>query len=386
MHLGSVAALGAPRAPPGMKDPYEVLAVSRDASPDDIKHAYRRLAHRFHPDKNAGSTAAEERFKEATRAYGVLSDPVKRRDYDLHSHDEAQGSHGAGERSRGDAGDMFSQVFGDVARRRGGGGRTRRGSDRLLRLQVDFATAIAGGERTVEVPRWQRCRRCIGTGAKPGTAPQICHACGGTGEIRIEWGLAAVAKKCSYCKARGKIISEPCRTCGGSGFIEVGAPLRVCIPRGVENGTVLRFPGGGGLGQGMGPPGDLRITLEVASHPVFRRAGLDIHVELPVTIVDAALGAQVEVPTLDGCVRMTVPPGTQSGRVFRLRGKGIADAAGARGDQHVAVLVETPQDVGERERRVLDALRVLDTPEHYPQRRALWRQIGQRGGIGGGRS
>ncbi len=351
-----------------MRDFYEILSVPRSASADEIKKAYRRLAHEYHPDKNPGDAAAEERFKEASQAYEVLSNPKHRKKYDRFGAAAFGGIPGWGDfRASGQSvGDVFSEIFGDFFGRKRRNERER-GRDRTYTLRLDFKTAALGGERSIEVPRNERCNPCSGTGSKPGSSPQICHACGGSGEIRLQQGVLSVSKKCTYCRGRGKIITKPCQHCDGAGTTERVAQLRVRIPAGAGNETTLRYAGCGEPGHGGGPPGDLRVVLEVQPHPLFARDGADLHCELPITLVDAALGAQIEVPTLDGRVRMTVPPGTQSGSVFRLRGKGVPRlSGGGRGDQHVTVIVETPQELDKKERAIIEKLRVIDGALHYP--------------------
>lgn len=352
-----------------LRDFYETLGVARDATPEQIKKAYRRLAHKYHPDKNPDDESAEERFKEASYAYEVLSDPETRRKYDRFGRRAFQQG---GFKSGGFGfGDVFSEIFGDFFGRRQTRKRSK-GRDRVFKLKVDFRSAVLGGEKTIEVPRNERCTACTGTGSRPGTSPQICHACGGSGEIRVQQGVLSVAKKCTYCRGRGKIITKPCTACGGSGHNERVAQLRVRIPAGSDNETVLRYGGEGEPARGGGTPGDLRVLLEVEPHPIFERNGDDLQCTVPVSVADAALGAQLDVPTLDGSVRMTVPAGTQSGSVFRLRGRGVPHLKGeGRGDQHVTVVVETPQNLARHERELFEALRRFDDDEHYPRRAEL---------------
>jgi molecular chaperone DnaJ len=360
-----------------MRDLYEVLGVSRRASKEEIKKAYRRLAHKYHPDKNHESSA-EERFKEVTLAYEVLGDADKRRKYDrLGAASVGLGAEarpaatGGGAGFAHNVGDAFGEIFGDFFGRRQGRARER-GGDRTLELSVDFKTAVFGAEQPIEVPRPSPCRACSGTGARPGSAPQICHACGGTGEIEVQQGLFSVSKRCGYCKGRGKLITEQCEACRGSGVLERLAQLKVRIPPGADDGTTLRYAGEGEASKSGGPPGDLRVILKVQPHPLFRRDGADIHVELPVTFREAALGAQVEVPTLEGKVRMRIPPGTQGGRVFRMRGKGAPVLQGTgRGDQHVTIVIEVPQQLTDTERRLVDGLAKLEDSGHLPRRAAL---------------
>jgi molecular chaperone DnaJ len=361
------------------RDYYEVLGISRDASEAALKKAYRKLAHRLHPDKNPDDPTAEERFKEVTHAYDVLSDPEKRRRYDRFGHAAFDRGAGPGDFNAAgfaqNVGDVFSEIFGDFFGKKSGR-RQARGRDRVFTIEVDFRTAVFGGEREIEVPRAKRCEVCYGTGASPGSAPQVCYACGGSGEIRVQQGLLSVSKKCSYCRGRGKIIAKPCGGCAGSGFFEHHTMLKVHVPAGADDETVLRYAGEGEPGQQGGTPGDLKIAIKVQPHPFFKRDGSDLHCEVPITVVDAALGAQVEVPTLDGKVRMKIPSGTQSGKVFRLRGKGVPDLEGrGRGDQHVAVVVETPRELSDSERALLEKLNELESDAHYPQRAAFRRRV-----------
>jgi molecular chaperone DnaJ len=356
-----------------LRDLYEVLGVARDASADEIKKAYRRLAHKYHPDKNP-EPAAEERFKEASMAYEVLSDPDKRKKYDRLGAAAFGGARGPGPGGvPPNFGDVFSEIFGDFFGRRDKREK-KRGRDRAYSLAVDFRTAVFGGERLIDVMRTQPCRDCGGTGAEPGTAPQLCHACGGSGELKVQQGLFSVTKRCAYCKGRGRIIRKKCKNCEGAGIIDRKAQLKVHVPAGAGEGTVVRYAGEGEPGLNGGSAGDLRVVLRVEPHPIFKRDGADIQIELPVSFRDAVLGAQLVVPTLDGKVKMQLPPGTQSGRVFRLRGKGAPRLdGGERGDQHVTVVVETPQ-LREHERRLVDALANLDDDDHLPRRAAFWRE------------
>jgi molecular chaperone DnaJ len=335
-------------------DHYSVLGLERGASAEEIKRAYRRLAKQHHPDKNPGDKAAEERFKQVTQAYETLSDPGKRKHYDRFGQ--------AGPGAAG-IGDMFSEIFGDFFSRRP----THAPSvpDRRYTLAVDFRAALHGAERDLEVEVSDACARCHGTGARPGTAPQLCKACGGGGEIRVQQGVFSVAKCCTYCQGRGRVIPHPCESCAGEGQRARASTLKIRVPPGSEDGTVLRYAGKGEHKDGHS--GDLLVELRVKAHPLFRRAGSDLHVEIPVRAVDAILGAQVEVPTLSGRVRMTIPPGTQDGDVFRLRGKGVPD----RGDQQVTVRIEIPQHLDAGMRNAMEALAGLEDARHYPK----WRRF-----------
>jgi molecular chaperone DnaJ len=360
-----------------VRDLYEVLGVNKGAPKSEIKKAYRRLAHKYHPDKNPGDKTAEERFKEASMAYEILSDDEKRRRYD-HLGAAGIGGGAAGGPGFGqNVGDVFSDLFGEFF---GGRGRQKpareRGRDRQYTLEVDWRTAVFGGEQAIEVTRQTRCTSCSGTGSKPGSSPQICHACGGGGEVRVQQGLFAVSKRCNYCKGRGRVIAHPCSSCDGEGSRAQKASLKVRIPAGADEGTTMRYPGEGEPGRDGGSAGDLRVVLSVKPHPVFRREGADIHLELPVSFREAALGAQVDVPTIDGRVRMRIPPGTQGGRVFRLRGKGAPRLDGdGRGDQHVTVVIEVPEQLSPALREKLEQLEALEDAAHLRRRAALWEQV-----------
>ncbi len=353
-----------------MRDLYRVLGLKPDASTTEIKRAYRKLAHAHHPDKTPGDQKAEERFKEAATAYAILSDPEQRRRYD-HEVRAPFGRHGGGARSSSGFGDVFSEIFGDFLGRKDPPAQ-KKGADRDYRLTIDFRIAVYGGTRVVQVTRGQTCDLCHGTGAKPGTVPLICHACGGGGQIRVQRGLFSVAKQCGYCQGRGRINREPCPTCKGNRRVDRQTALEVRIPASTENGAVIRYAGGGEPGQHGGSPGDLRIIIGVTPHPLFTRKGSDLHLELPVSIREAALGASIEVPTLDGTVRMRLPAGTQSGRIFRLRGKGgPKDKSGERGDEHVTVIVETPEELDQTAREALATINALDDDAHLPRRAAF---------------
>lgn len=376
-----------------MRDLYEVLGVNRNASAGEIKKAYRSLAHRYHPDKNPGNASAEEKFKEATHAYDILSNADKKQRYDRFG---AAGVGGGGPQDYAQAGagfaqnvgDVFSEIFGDFfkggrpdAPGAAGGRQTReKGRDRSVSLTIDFAAAVTGGERTVEVARNQRCGTCTGTGAKPGTTPALCHACGGAGEIRAQQGLFSVNKRCAYCRGRGRIVTDPCRDCDGQGQVERRTQLKVKIPAGAATGSTLRYAGEGESGPHGSNSGDLRVVLEVGTHPVFKRDGADLSCEVPVTFTEAVLGGQVQVPTLQGHVRMKVPAGTQTGKVLRLRGKGMPRLGNDQehGDLIVTVVVETPQNLSDQQRGLYEQLLALDTASTYPQRQALWEKLSTR--------
>ncbi|MEK7703313.1 MAG: molecular chaperone DnaJ [Myxococcota bacterium] len=350
-----------------MRDYYEILGVGHDATTQEIKRAYRKLAHRHHPDKNPDDRGAEERFKEATQAYEVLGDDEKRRHYDRF---------GRGAGFAQNVSDMFGDIFGDFLGRRAARGRVhKKGRDHKVELPVSFRLAATGGTQMVEVTLHDRCSVCTGTGARPGSLPQLCHACGGSGEIRVEQGLLSVGKRCTYCRGRGKIVTHPCKQCHGTGAEEKRATIEVQIPPGADDGTVLRYGGKGEPSTSGGAPGDLEVVMRVGTHPFFERQGSDLACEMPITIVEAALGGAVEVPTLDGKVRMTIPAGTQTGRVFRLRGKGVLDSVrGVRGDELVTVRIEAPQQLDDDAEKLVSALAKLSVDRHYPERAAVWEQ------------
>ncbi|MBN1959834.1 MAG: molecular chaperone DnaJ [Deltaproteobacteria bacterium] len=365
-----------------MRELYEILGVNKSANQSDIKRAYRRLAHKYHPDKNPDNPTAEERFKEASMAYEILSDPEKRSQYDRVALGAYKKNRSASNsNSQADNGsnftDVFSELFGDFIGRREKR-EQQRGRDRSYDLSVDFRTAAFGGERNIQIMRTQKCRDCHGLGAKPGTVQQLCHACGGTGNIKVQRGLFSVSKRCTYCRGRGRLITSKCQTCDGLGISEKQTQLKVRIPPGADNGTVVRYAGAGEPGKNGGGAGDLRIVIHVEPHPLYKRDGANIHLDLPISFRNAVLGANVEVPTLDGTVRVRLPPGTQSGRVFRLRQKGAQRLSSTeRGDIFVKVIVETPQELRPEERDLVDALAPLEDERHLPKRAAFWRAAGE---------
>jgi molecular chaperone DnaJ len=358
------------------RDFYEVLQVPRTASPDEIKRAYRKLATRLHPDVNPGDAGAEERFKEATEAYQVLSDPEKRARYDRFGYDAVRGRSGVsgGVVDVADLSDLFEGIFGDFF----GGVRRRRGAGRDARAEVElaFEEAAFGCERTIEVERFVSCETCRGSGARAGSAPRTCDACRGSGEVRFRQGVFALRRPCSGCGGTGRVVSDPCPGCVGQGRRRRVDPVKVAFPPGVDAGAVLRVSGMGDVGVHGGPAGDLEVHVHVREHPLFTRDGDDVLCSVPVSFPSATLGALVEVPTLDGKVKMRVPAGTQPGHVFRLRGKGIPRGGGrARGDQLVTVLVEVPQKLTRRQRELLAELGRELGEEVHPQRRTFLEKL-----------
>lgn len=363
-----------------MRDLYSVLGISRDASPQEIKKAYRRLAHRYHPDKNPDSARAEERFREATEAYEILSNREKRERYDMLDNGKRPGSGEAPVRPdapeaprQNRVGDVFSDIFGDFFRRKEK--IPKRGKDKKYTLRIQFKTAIQGGERVIDIPRVRVCTGCDGRGFPPDAVPQLCHACGGSGSISVQQGLFSVKKACGFCKGKGKVITTPCQVCDGSGITEKITQIKVKIPPGADNGTVLRYPGEGEPSEEGGPPGDLRVVISVREHPLFTRSGETILVEVPITPANAILGTQIDVPSLDGKVKVKVPPGTQSGRIFSFKGRGAPKLPdGGRGDLQVRIVVETPVELTKEQRQLYKELAELDRDSHYPMRRKYRRK------------
>ncbi len=343
------------------EDYYRVLGVARDASKDDLKKAYRQLALKFHPDRAPGDKNAEHRFKEINEAYEVLKDDQKRAAYDRFGH--AAFEHGGG----GDGGfgpgfssgfaDIFDEMFSDFV---GGGGRrggrsAGRGADLRYNLEITIEEAFAGSKTTIRVPTAVRCDACKGTGAAGGAAPETCSTCRGAGRVRAQSGFFTVERTCPSCGGTGQMIRDPCRSCGGHGRVQREKALQVSIPAGVEDGTRIRLSGEGEAGMRGGPPGDLYIFVSLTQHRLFRREGADIHCRVPLPMTTAALGGTIEVPTINGeRARISIPPGTQSGESFRLRGKGMTILRSqGRGDMYVEAVVETPVNLTEKQRRLL---------------------------------
>jgi len=345
------------------KDYYDILAVDREASEEEIKKAYRKVALKYHPDRNPDSKEeAKAKFKEASEAYAVLSDREKRRRYDQYGHaafDGAQGfgagdfGFGAGASAFEDVlGDIFGDFFGGGRRGRRGGG--VRGDDLRYDLEISFEEAVNGAEKPISVPRTVSCDTCSGSGAKPGTEPEVCPACRGAGQVRYQQGLFQIAKTCGQCNGEGSVIRTPCKKCRGSGSSRSTRSIKVKVPAGVDDGSRLKLRGEGEAGMRGGPTGDLYVVLHVTPHAIFEREGSHIVCELPITMSQAALGTKLDVPTMEGLVKMTIPPGTQSGCLFRLRDKGVRDLrTGRKGDQIVRVLVETPQKLTKKQKELL---------------------------------
>jgi molecular chaperone DnaJ len=349
------------------RDYYEVLGISRSATEDEIKKAYRKLALKYHPDRNPGSKAAEERFKEASEAYQVLSDSERRSKYDRFGHGAFSEGFGVGgfDFAAGFEdvfGDLFGDFFGTARTRRRP--RVQRGEDLRYNLDVSFEEAAFGTEKKLKVPKQTQCEHCHGQGTKPGTSVKSCSACRGTGQVSFQQGFFSISKTCGQCQGAGSVIADPCPSCGGTGRTKRVQTLSVKIPSGVETGSRLKLVGEGEVGLHGGPPGDLYVVIHVQDHPIFRRQNNEVICEVPITFPQAALGAEIEVPTLEGKVKMKIPPGTQSGKVFRLKGRGIQDLNGyGRGDQHVRVVVETPSKLTVRQRALLEEFDQVSTQE-----------------------
>ena len=362
------------------RDFYEILGVAKNASDDEIKKAYRKLAMKYHPDRNPDSKGAEDKFKEAKEAYEMLSDAQKREAYDRFGHagvdpNMGGGGGGAGFAGAGGFSDAFGDIFGDIfgggAGRSRGGAQVYRGADLRYNLDISLEQAANGFDTTIRVPSWDGCDTCHGSGAKPGTSPTTCGTCGGHGQVRMQQGFFSIQQTCPKCHGTGKVIPDPCNTCSGSGRIKRNKTLEVKIPSGIDDSMRIRSTGNGEPGMNGGPPGDLYVELHIKPHAVFQRDGDDLHCEMPISFAKAAIGGEIEVPTLSGKVSFTVPEGTQTGKTFRLRGKGIKGVrSGFPGDLFCHVLIETPVKLTEKQKDLLrefEALTDAGGSKHSPQ-------------------
>ncbi len=360
------------------RDFYEILGVAKNASDEEIKKAYRKLAMKYHPDRNPDSKGAEEKFKEAKEAYEMLSDTSKREAYDRYGHAGVDpnmgGGGGFGGAGAGGFADAFGDIFGDIfggSRGRSGGPQVYRGADLRYNLEISLEQAAHGFDTTIRVPSWDACETCHGSGAKPGTSPTTCTTCGGHGQVRMQQGFFSIQQTCSKCHGTGKIIPTPCPTCNGAGRLKRNKTLEVAIPAGIDEGMRIRSSGNGEPGMNGGPAGDLYVEIHIKAHPVFQRDGDDLHCEMPISFAKAALGGEIEVPTLNGKASFTIPEGTQTGKTFRLRSKGIKGVrSGYAGDMFCHVLVETPVKLTEKQKELLRELEHLTTEggaKHNPQ-------------------
>lgn len=341
------------------RDYYEVLGVNESTDEKEIKKAYRRVAMKFHPDRNPDDPDADEKFKEATEAYEVLTNPEKKAAYDQYGHagvDPSMGGSGFG--GGGNFSDIFGDVFGDIF---GGGGRRggpQRGSDLRYTLDITLENAVRGTTVEIRVPSLSACDTCDGSGAKEGSSPSTCSTCGGAGQVRMQQGFFQVQQTCPSCRGRGKTITDPCEDCHGQGRTEKVKTLSVKVPPGVDTGDRIRLSGEGEAGPEGGPPGDLFVQMSVKQHSIFERDGKNLYCEVPITFVDAALGGELEVPTLDGRVKLKIPAETQTGKLFRLRGKGVKPVRGGNvGDLLCRAVVETPVKLGKEQKELLEQLR-----------------------------
>jgi len=369
---------------------YDVLGVKKDASDADLKKAFRQMAKKYHPDVNPGDKSAESKFKEVNEAYDILSDSQKRARYDQFGHagvdpNASAGPFGGFGGADFDLGDIFDSFFGggfggrSTSRTRGG---AQRGADLKQRVEITFEEAAFGVEKELLISRKEKCEKCNGTGAREGSSPTTCTVCRGTGQTQVKqntpFGQFSTISTCDVCNGEGKIISNPCVTCNGSGTIRKSTRLSVKIPGGIDNGQSISLRGEGEPGARGGPSGDLYVTVSVKRHPLFTRDGFDVVCEMPITFVQAALGSEVEVPTLDGKVKYTIPEGTQTGTVFRLRNKGITSLRGnGRGDQFVKTIVEVPKKLNEKQKKILRDFAELSGDEVHDLRRGFFDKMRQ---------
>ena len=374
------------------RDYYEVLGVGKDATADQIKSAYRKLAMKYHPDRNPGDKAAEEKFKEAAEAYDVLHDAEKRQRYDQFGHQAFEGGAGGGFGAGGMSMDDIFSMFGDLFGGRGGGGASfggfgdffgggqqrrhdpsgpQRGNDMSFNLEIDFDEAVFGSEREVELTLPAQCDECHGTGAAPGSKRVACPTCGGRGVVYAGSSFLRIQQTCPRCGGEGSIIEKPCRSCRGTGQISRERKINLKIPKGVDNGASLRLAGKGGCGLRGGENGDLFVVLSIKPSDIFERSGLNLGVEVPVSPVVAALGGSVDVPTPLGMAQLKIPAGTPDGKVFRMRGKGIQSFRGQTGDLDVRVVIEVPQSLDRKQREALEAFARSTSAANYPESQRL---------------
>ena len=364
------------------RDYYEVLGVDKSASEDEIKKAYRQAAKKYHPDLHPGDKEAEEKFKEVNEAYEVLSDSEKKARYDQFGHAGVDPNYGAGGAGSPfgqdiDLGDIFSSFFGGFGGRRSANPNApRRGSDIETQLYISFEEAAKGCKKTVQYQAVSTCKDCNGTGAEKGTTPKTCTACGGRGQVTINqrtpFGVVQTSRPCDTCRGRGKIVETPCRTCNGRGQVRRKKTVEVNIPAGINDEQVLNVGGHGNSGVNGGPAGDLHVFIGIRPHPVFERQGDDVWCDMPITFTQAALGATVTVPTLDGKVSYEIHEGTQPGDIFKLKGKGIQHLGGrGRGDQYVRVTIEVPKNLSNKQKQLIKEFEEATGDKNYQKRKGF---------------
>ena len=370
------------------RDYYTTLGLSRDATEEDIKKSYRKLAMKHHPDRNPDDKSSEEKFKEAKEAYEILTDARKRAAYDQYGHAGVDpsagfggGRGGAGPEGFGGFADAFGDIFGEIfgQQGRGGGSGVYRGADLRYNLELSLEDAARGTEVKIRIPAMEGCETCHGTGAKPGTQPKTCGTCGGRGEVRVSQGFFSIQQACPTCHGTGKVIPEPCATCHGAGRLKKHKTLSVKIPSGVDTDDRIRLTGEGEAGLNGGPSGDLYVVVSLKPHQVFQRDAADLHCELPISFATAALGGELEIPTLDGHATIKVPPETQSGQTFRLRNKGIRPVRGSvQGDLYCHVAIETPVKLTSRQKELLrefEAINEEDPGKHNPRAKGWFDKV-----------
>ncbi len=363
------------------KDYYKILGVDRNATEDDIKKAFRRLALQYHPDRNPGNKEAEEKFKEISEAYEVLSSPEKRAYYDRYGDIAGPASpftESDFDFSFRDLNEIFEEFFsdfiGDRSRRKGP--RPQKGHDLRYNLQISFEEAVFGADKQIKIPKYITCSDCGGSGAKGGTGIETCRVCRGTGQETFHQGFITISRTCSRCGGEGRVIKEICPACRGSGRVKKEKEVAVRIPPGVETGTRLRIQGEGEMGLYGGPPGDLYVVISVMEHPIFERDGYDIICEIPISFVQAALGDEIDIPTIDGMTKFRIPQGTQSGQTYRLKGKGVERLDGSgRGDQIIKIVVEVPKKLTEEQKKLLMEFARISGESIHPMGKSFWEKV-----------
>ncbi|MBT4288578.1 MAG: molecular chaperone DnaJ [Deltaproteobacteria bacterium] len=357
------------------RDYYEVLGVSRDTNPEELKKKYRKLALKYHPDRNPDDTKAEDHFKEVSEAYEVLSDPQRRSTYDQFGH-QADNMRGGGNPFEGSGfgdifGDVFSEFFGSGSSRRSGS-RGQAGSDLSYNMDLTFEQAAFGYTTELVIPRLEQCEDCNGTGAKSQRDIEVCPVCSGSGQQRIQQGFFSVATTCSHCKGTGKVIKKPCPKCNGKGRYNIRKKLKVNIPAGIDTGARVKLTGEGEAGVNGGRRGDLYLMINVLDHSIFERDNYDIYCKIPISITQASLGCEIEVPTLEGRARLTIPTGTQNDRIFRLKNKGIARLQGSgRGDLYVRIVVEIPTSLNKKQKEILEEFAAISGEHCTPMKKSF---------------